>query len=46
MNVQNEKVNEKEYTKLLAAKSLYMIYKGRAELASVVALKSVSLDIN
>lgn len=46
MSVQKEITNEKEYTKLLAARSLYMIYKGRAELASVVALKSVSLDIN
>ncbi|MHA1978756.1 MAG: ABC transporter ATP-binding protein [Candidatus Hodarchaeales archaeon] len=38
--------NKAKYNQLLAAKSLYMIYKGRAELASVVALKSVSLDIN
>ena len=40
------KSKTKEHTQLLSAKSLYMIYKGRAELASVVALKSVSLDIN
>jgi putative ABC transport system ATP-binding protein len=45
MNVKTTK-NTKDYKQLLAARSLYMIYKGRAELASVVALKSVSLDIN
>ncbi|MFX0207472.1 MAG: ABC transporter ATP-binding protein [Candidatus Hodarchaeota archaeon] len=31
---------------LLSARSLYMIYKGRAEHASVVALKSVSLELH
>jgi putative ABC transport system ATP-binding protein len=48
MNIpSNELTNKKEeHTKLLSARSLYMIYKGKAELASVVALKSVSLDIN
>ncbi len=46
MNVQTEINKEKEYKQLLTARSLYMIYKGRAELASVVALKSVSLEIN
>ncbi len=48
MNVESEENNsgKVEYTQLLVAKSLYMIYKGRAEHASVVALKSVSLDIN
>jgi putative ABC transport system ATP-binding protein len=48
MNVKIEETNVKkeEYKQLLVARSLYMIYKGRAEHASVVALKSVSLDIN
>jgi putative ABC transport system ATP-binding protein len=48
MNVLSNELKNKdvEYKKLLSAKSLYMIYKGKAELASVVALKSVSLDIN
>ena len=48
MNVKSDEINktDNEYKQLLSAKSLYMIYKGRAELASVVSLKSVSLDIN
>jgi putative ABC transport system ATP-binding protein len=48
MNVTSSEVKNKDdrHTQLLSAKSLYMIYKGKAELASVVALKSVSLDIN
>jgi len=48
MNLQSNELNSKvnERKQLLSAKSLYMIYKGRAELSSVVALKSVSLDIN
>jgi putative ABC transport system ATP-binding protein len=48
MNVLSNELKNKdvEHKKLLSAKSLYMIYKGKAELASVVALKSVSLDIN
>ncbi|MHA1979438.1 MAG: ABC transporter ATP-binding protein, partial [Candidatus Hodarchaeales archaeon] len=48
MNMKSNELNENddERVQLLSAKSLYMIYKGKAELASVVALKSVSLDIN
>jgi len=48
MNVKSNEVNSKDegYKQLLSAKNLYMIYKGRAEHSSVVALKSVSLDIN
>ncbi|MHA2052286.1 MAG: ATP-binding cassette domain-containing protein [Candidatus Hodarchaeales archaeon] len=47
MNVKSNEVINKddELKQLLSAKSLYVIYKGRAERSSVVALKSVSLDI-
>ncbi len=48
MNVKSNEViiKDEESKNLLSAKSLYLIYKGRAEHASVVALKSVSLDID
>ncbi|MHA1967044.1 MAG: ABC transporter ATP-binding protein, partial [Candidatus Hodarchaeales archaeon] len=48
MNTKSKEVINKddENKQLLTAKSLYLIYKGRAEHSSVVALKSVSLDID
>jgi putative ABC transport system ATP-binding protein len=52
MSVKNEKMKNQRIASptssqspLLSARSLYMIYKGKAEHASVVALKSVSLEL-
>jgi putative ABC transport system ATP-binding protein len=52
MSVKNEKMKNQKTGgpnstphPLLSARSLYMIYKGRAEHASVVALKSISLEL-